>query len=94
MIQSDNNSSQNYEIKFASFIEMCRKAKQDNIPNVVIATPQVLGDNYELSFTDRFQAIYTRDLLLDPAPDGASPTPQKVEPGSFDRSIPDMEDPD
>lgn len=54
----------------------------------------VLGDNYELSFTDRFQAIYTRDLLLDPAPDGASPTPQKVEPGAFDRSIPDMEDPD
>ena len=54
----------------------------------------VLGDNYELSFTDRAQAIYDRDMLLDPVPDGGKPTPQKVEPGKFDRSIPDMKDPD
>lgn len=37
----------NYETKFASFIEMCRQAKQNKIPNVIIAHPQVLGDNYE-----------------------------------------------
>lgn len=54
----------------------------------------VLGDNYELSFTERSQAIYTRDMLLDPVPDSGKPTPQKVEPGKFDRSIPDMKDPD
>ncbi len=54
----------------------------------------VLGDNYELSFTDRSQAIYTRELLLDPVPAGGQPTPRKVAPGTFDRSIPDMKDPD
>ena len=30
----------------------------------------VLGDNYELSFTDRRQAIYTKDMLLVPVPPG------------------------
>ncbi len=54
----------------------------------------VLGDNYELSFTDRRQAIYTKELLLVPVPEGGSPTPQKVEPGKFTRSIPIMQDPD
>jgi len=54
----------------------------------------VLGDNYELSFTERSQAIYTREMLLDPVPEGVSPTPQKVAPGVFTRPIPDMEDPD
>jgi NADH-quinone oxidoreductase subunit I len=54
----------------------------------------VLGDNYELSFTDRSQAIYTREMLLDPVPEDGKPTPQKVEPGKFNRPIPDMEDPD
>jgi NADH-quinone oxidoreductase subunit I len=53
----------------------------------------VLGDNYELSYTDRSQAIYTREMLLDPVPEGGEITPQKVEPGLYDRSIPDMEDP-
>jgi NADH-quinone oxidoreductase subunit I len=54
----------------------------------------VLGDNYELSFTERSQAIYTREMLLDSVPEGVSPTPQKVKPGVFTRPIPDMEDPD
>jgi NADH-quinone oxidoreductase subunit I len=53
----------------------------------------ILGDNYELSFTDRAQAIYTREMLLDPVPHSGQTTPQKVEPGSFDRSIPIMADP-
>lgn len=53
----------------------------------------VLGDNYELSFTERSQAIYTRDTLLDPVPPSGEPTPRKVEEGMFDRSIPDMNNP-
>ena len=53
----------------------------------------VLGDNYELSFTDRSQAIYTREMLLDPVPAGGEPTPREVEPGLYDRSIPEMKDP-
>lgn len=54
----------------------------------------VLGDNYELSFTDRSQAIYTREMLLNPVADGGAPTPQITEPGMFTRSIPDMKDPE
>lgn len=53
----------------------------------------VLGKNYELSFSDRAGAIYTKDMLLEMALGGGNETPQKVPPGSFDRSIPDMEDP-
>ena len=54
----------------------------------------VLEHNYELSFTDRRQAIYTREMLLVPVPPGGKPTPQRVPPGAYDRSIPDMQDPD
>jgi NADH-quinone oxidoreductase subunit I len=52
-----------------------------------------LGDNYELSFTDRRQAIYIKEMLIDPILPGGKPTPQKVAPGSFNRSIPVMENP-
>jgi len=53
----------------------------------------VLEHNYELSFYDRENAIYTKDMLLVPVPTGGEDVPQKVEPGSFDRPIPDMENP-
>jgi NADH-quinone oxidoreductase subunit I len=53
----------------------------------------VLGDNYELSFTDRRQAIYVKDMLLETVPTGGSPTPQVTEPGHFTRSVPEMKDP-
>jgi NADH-quinone oxidoreductase subunit I len=53
----------------------------------------VLGDNYELSFTDRRQAIYTKEMLLVPVPEGGHPTPQVTEPGKFTRSVPVMQDP-
>ncbi len=53
----------------------------------------VLEDNYELSFTNRRDSIYTKELLLVPVPNGGKPTPQKVEPGIFTRSVPLMEDP-
>jgi NADH-quinone oxidoreductase subunit I len=53
----------------------------------------VLGDNYELSFTDRRDAIYTKDILLEGVPLPGMTTPQKVEPGVYTRSVPQMEDP-
>ena len=54
----------------------------------------VLGDNYELSFTDRAQSIYTREKLLESVGTGAKTTPQETEPDMFTRSIPIMVDPD
>lgn len=53
----------------------------------------VLGDNYELSFTDRKQAIYTKDMLLVPVATEQMLTPRKVEPGVYTRSVPEMKDP-
>ena len=53
----------------------------------------VLGDNYELSFTGRRQAIYPKEMLLVPVPTGGQTTPQETEPGKFTRSIPVMQDP-
>lgn len=53
----------------------------------------VLGDNYELSFTDRRDAIYTKDRLLEGVPSPEMTTPQRVEPGIYTRSVPQMEDP-
>jgi NADH-quinone oxidoreductase subunit I len=53
----------------------------------------VLEDNYELSFLDRAQSIYSRDMLLVSVPVGGQPTPQKVEPGVYTRSVPEMKDP-
>src|SRR5450759_231227 len=53
----------------------------------------VLGDQYELSFTDRRQSIYPKEMLIDPVPADAKPTPQKTEPGVYTRSVPEMKDP-
>lgn len=53
----------------------------------------VLEDNYELSFIDRESSIYTKEMLIVDVPINGQPTPQQVEPGAFNRSIPDMEDP-
>jgi len=53
----------------------------------------VLGDQYELSFTNRRDSVYPKEMLLVPVPEGGKPTPQKVEPGKFNRSIPLMENP-
>ena len=54
----------------------------------------VLGDNYEFSFYDRRSAIYTKDMLLEPVPAQEMLTPQKVEPGKYERrSVPEMKDP-
>ena len=53
----------------------------------------VLEHQYELSFTSRRDAIYTKDLLLVPVPPGGEPTPQNVPVGMFNRAIPEMKDP-
>jgi NADH-quinone oxidoreductase subunit I len=53
----------------------------------------VLTNEHRLSFTDRRDAIYTKDMLIVPPPPGQPDTPQRVEPGVYTRSIPDMEDP-
>lgn len=53
----------------------------------------VLGDNYELSFTDRTQALYTKEMLLEPVPSPDMTTPRRTPPGVFIRSIPVMENP-
>ena len=53
----------------------------------------VLGDNYELSFYDRQSSIYPKAMLIEPVPEGVKTTPQKVEPGMYTRSVPEMKDP-
>ena len=53
----------------------------------------VLGHEHRMSFTNRRDAIFTKDMLLDPLPPGVEGTPRRVEPHSYDRPIPDMADP-
>ncbi len=53
----------------------------------------VLEHHYQLSFYDRRSAIYTKEMLLVPPPPGVPGTPQKVAPGTFNRAIPEMQDP-
>jgi NADH-quinone oxidoreductase subunit I len=53
----------------------------------------VLEHEHQLSFTNRRDAIYTKEMLIDAPPEGVPGTPQKTEPGEFMRSIPDMENP-
>jgi NADH-quinone oxidoreductase subunit I len=53
----------------------------------------VLGDNYELSFLNRADAIYTKDSLLEPVPTTDMTTPRKVDANIFTRSVPEMKDP-
>ncbi|MBN2547703.1 MAG: NADH-quinone oxidoreductase subunit NuoI [Anaerolineales bacterium] len=76
-----------YEINFLRCI-FCGYC-EDACPTEAI----VLGDNYELSFNDRRSAIYPKEMLLEPVPPGAKPTPQKVEPGVYTHSVPIMQDP-
>ena len=53
----------------------------------------VLGDNYELTFTERTGSIYTKQMLLEAVPEGVKTTPQVTPPGVFTRSVPKMKDP-
>lgn len=53
----------------------------------------VLEKIYELAYSDRNEAFFTKEKLLDPVSDTNLETPQTVEPGSFNQSIPLMKDP-
>jgi NADH-quinone oxidoreductase subunit I len=63
---------------------------QDACPTQAI----VLEHDYELSFSNRRDAIYTKDKLIVPVPPGGKATPMAVTPGAFTRSVPLMDDPD
>jgi len=52
----------------------------------------VLGHEYELTYDSRQDAIFNKDRLLVPSKGDAQLTPQKTEPGLYDRSIPEMKD--
>lgn len=52
-----------------------------------------LEDSYELSYMSREDAIYPKEKLLVGVPEDGLPTPQVVQPGSFDRAVPEMQDP-
>jgi len=52
----------------------------------------VLGDQYELSFSNRREAIYTKEMLLPPVRTQAQTTPRQTPPGIFTRSVPEMKD--
>ena len=51
----------------------------------------ILGDQFELSFTNRRQSIYTKEMLLEPIAEGGQPTPQRTPPGVYTRSVPEMQ---
>ena len=53
----------------------------------------VLEHDYELSYYDRASALYTKEKLMDRLDDSGTATPMQVDPGEFDRAIPDMQDP-
>ncbi len=53
----------------------------------------VLGHEYEMTYLDRYSAIYTKEKLLEAVPPNGKPTPQKTNPGEFTRSVPEMKDP-
>jgi NADH-quinone oxidoreductase subunit I len=76
-----------YEINFLRCI-FCGYC-EDACPTEAI----VLEHEYELSFTNRRDAIYPKEKLIVPVPPGGQPTPQRVPAGQFDRPIPVMQDP-
>ncbi len=53
-----------------------------------------LGHEHQLSFTDRRDSIYTKEMLIDAPVGDAEATPREVEPGVYTKSIPHMEDPE
>ncbi len=76
-----------YEINFLRCI-YCGYC-EDACPTEAI----VLEHEYDVNFSSRFEAIFPKDKLIVPVPSDGKTTPQKTEPGTFDRSIPEMKDP-
>lgn len=76
-----------YEINFLRCI-YCGYC-EDACPTEAI----VLEHEYDMSYTNRFDAIYPKDKLIVPVPSKGKATPQKTEPGLYNRSVPEMKDP-
>ena len=53
----------------------------------------VLEHEYDMSYTNRFDAIFPKEKLIVPVPINGKATPQKTEPGVYTRSVPQMKDP-
>jgi NADH-quinone oxidoreductase subunit I len=53
----------------------------------------VLKDQYELTFYERGDVIYTKDMLIDPVEAGSPATPRATEPGKYTKSVPVQQDP-
>src|SRR6267378_5950476 len=53
----------------------------------------VLEHDYRLSYANRRDSIYTKEMLIVDVPTGGKPTPQETAPGTADRAIPMMENP-
>src|SRR5438552_16373369 len=47
----------------------------------------VLEHDYRLSYTNRRDSIYTKEMLIVPVPPGGQPTPQETKPGEVERAI-------
>ena len=54
----------------------------------------VLGHEYALSYTDRRSSIITKQKLLEPVPPAGKDTPQRTEPGQYNRAVPVMKNPE
>lgn len=52
-----------YEEKFAGFIHACEQAKASDIPNIIIARPQTLGDTYD-EIIESLQRLADAELAL------------------------------
>ena len=76
-----------YEINFLRCI-YCGYC-EDACPTEAI----VLEHEYDVTFSNRRDAIFPKEKLIVPVPSGGSATPQKTEPGTFTRSVPEMKDP-
>jgi hypothetical protein len=43
----NHDTSPGYERKFADIIRLCRESKANGVPNIMIAFPSALGDDYQ-----------------------------------------------
>jgi len=76
-----------YEINFLRCI-YCGYC-EDACPTEAI----VLEHEYDVNFTNRLDAIFPKEKLMVAVPSDGKSTPQETKPGTFTRSIPNMENP-
>ncbi|MBW8003129.1 MAG: hypothetical protein FVQ80_14100 [Planctomycetes bacterium] len=69
MIQKKNRTE--YEKKFADFIRLCKESKEKHMETVVVAFPQVLGDNYA-EIVESLNRLSEAELSLSIVPPKAS----------------------